>query len=148
MIKEFKDFVMRGNVLDMAIGIIIGSAFGTIIKSLVADVLMPPIGLLLGGVDFSNLFITLKQGAVAGPYDTLALAQDAGAVTVNYGLFFNAVVSFFIIAFAVFILVRSVNRLNRAKETPPAKLINKECPYCFTTIPIKAARCPHCTSQI
>jgi large conductance mechanosensitive channel len=148
MIKEFKDFVMRGNVLDMAIGIIIGSAFGTIIKSLVADVLMPPIGLLLGGVDFSNLFITLKQGTAAGPYDTLALAQDSGAVTINYGLFFNAVVSFIIIAFAVFILVRSVNRLNRVKERPPAKPINKECPYCFTTIPIKAARCPHCTSQI
>jgi len=148
MIKEFKDFIMRGNVLDMAIGIIIGSAFGTIIKSLVADVLMPPIGLLLGGVDFSNLFITLKQGAATGPYDTLTLAQDAGAVTINYGLFFNAVVSFVIIAFAVFILVRSVNRLNRVKETPPAKPINKECPYCFTAIPIKAARCPHCTSQI
>ncbi|MBE9523574.1 MAG: large-conductance mechanosensitive channel protein MscL [Chloroflexi bacterium] len=148
MIKEFKEFVIRGNVLDMAVGIIIGSAFGTIIKSLVADVLMPPIGLFLGGVDFSNLFITLKQGTTVGPYETLALAQNAGAVTINYGLFFNALVSFFIIAFAIFILVRSVNRLKKDKDTSPAKPTDKECPYCFTTIPIKAVRCPHCTSKL
>ena len=148
MIKEFKEFVIRGNVLDMAVGIIIGSAFSTIIKSLVADVLMPPIGLLLGGVDFSNLFFTLKQGATPVPYDTLALAQSAGAVTINYGLFFNAIVSFFIVAFAIFILVRSVNRLKKDEETSPAKLADKECSFCFTSIPIKAIRCPHCTSKL
>lgn len=149
MIKEFKNFVMRGNVLDMAIGIILGSAFGVIIKSLVTDVLMPPIGLLLGGVDFSNLFITLKQGATTGPYDSLALAQEAGAVTINYGLFLNAIVSFLIVAFAIFILIRSVNRLKKEEEAvAPAEPTTKDCPYCFTTIPIKAARCPHCTSEL
>ena len=147
MIKEFKEFVIRGNVLDMAVGIIIGSAFSTIIKSMVADVLMPPIGLLLGGVDFSNLFVTLKHGATPGPYDTLALAQNAGAVTINYGLFFNAIVSFIIIAFAIFILVRSVNRMKLNNETP-AIPTDKECSYCFTSISIKAARCPHCTSEL
>ncbi|MEN8172755.1 MAG: large-conductance mechanosensitive channel protein MscL [Chloroflexota bacterium] len=147
MIKEFKDFIARGNVLDMAIGIIIGSAFGTIIKSLVADVIMPPIGLLLGGVDFTNLFITLKQGAILGPYDTLAAAQESGAVTINYGLFLNAIVSFLIVSFAIFMLIRSINRLKKKEEELPEET-TKECSYCFTTIPIKAARCPNCTSEI
>ena len=143
MIKEFKKFVIRGNVLDMAIGIIIGSSFSTIVKSLVADVLMPPIGLILGGVDFSDLFITLQKGVTPGPYETLALAQSAGAVTINYGLFLNSIIAFIIIAFTIFLLVRSINRLKIIQETPPSLPTKKECPYCFTSIPIKASRCPH-----
>ena len=120
MLKEFKEFAVKGNVLDMAVGIIIGAAFGTVVKSLVADVMMPPIGLLLGGVDFSNLFVTVSQGSVAGPYETLAAAQEAGAVTINYGLFANEVVSFTIVAFAVFMLVRSFNKLKKEEEAAPA----------------------------
>ncbi|MBM70699.1 MAG: large conductance mechanosensitive channel protein MscL [Haliea sp.] len=148
MLKEFKEFAMRGNVIDMAVGIIIGGAFGTIVKSLVNDVIMPPIGLLLGGVDFSDLFITLKEGAVAGPYTTLASAQEAGAVTISYGLFINAVISFVIVAFAVFLLIRSVNRLKREEEPAPAEPTEKECPFCLSSIPIKATRCGHCTSAL
>jgi len=129
----------------MAVGIIIGAAFGTIITSLVADVIMPPIGLVLGNVDFSNLFVVLKEGAAAAPYASLADAQKAGAVTVNYGKFINAVVSFVIVAFAVFMLVRAVNQLKRKEEVKPT---TKECPQCFSTISIKAKRCPNCTSQI
>lgn len=120
MLKEFKDFAVKGNVLDMAVGIIIGAAFGTVVKSLVSDVIMPPIGLLLGGVDFSNLFITAQAGATPGPYETLAAAQEAGAVTINYGLFANEIVSFTIVAFAVFMLVRSFNKLKREEEAAPA----------------------------
>lgn len=145
---EFKQFAMRGNVVDMAVGIIIGGAFGTIVKSLVSDVLMPPLGLLLGGVDFADLFITLKQGTAAGPYATLATAQSAGAVTINYGVFFNAVISFLIVAFAVFLLIKSINRLQRQKEAPQAEPTTKDCPKCFTTIPVRATRCPNCTSEI
>ena len=148
MFKEFKQFAMRGNVVDMAVGIIIGGAFGTIVKSLVSDVMMPPIGLLLGGVDFSDLFITLKEGATAGPYTTLANAQAAGAVTISYGLFLNAVISFMIVAFAVFLLIKAINKLQREKEQPAADPTTKECPHCFSTIAIKATRCPHCTSEI
>jgi len=148
MLKEFKEFAMRGNVVDMAVGIIIGGAFGTIVKSLVTDVMMPPIGLLLGGVDFSDLFITLKEGATAGPYATLAAAQSAGAVTVSYGLFLNAVISFLIVAFAVFVLIKGINKLQREKETPAAEPTTKECPRCLSTIAIKATRCPHCTSEL
>jgi len=148
MLKEFKEFAMRGNVVDMAVGIIIGGAFGTIVKSLVTDVMMPPIGLLLGGVDFSDLFITLKEGATAGPYATLAAAQAAGAVTVSYGLFLNAVISFLIVAFAVFVLIKGINKLQREKETPAAEPTTKECPRCLSTIAIKATRCPHCTSEL
>jgi large conductance mechanosensitive channel len=149
MVKEFREFAMRGNVVDMAVGIIIGGAFGTIVKSLVSDVMMPPLGLLLGGVDFSDLFITLKQGAtVAGPYATLAAAQAAGAVTISYGLFINSVISFLIVAFAVFLLIKGINKLQREKEAPPAEPTTKDCPKCFTAIPIKATRCPHCTSDI
>ena len=148
MLKEFKEFAMRGNVLDMAIGIVIGGAFGTIVKSMVSDVLMPPIGLLLGGVDFSNLFAIVKQGAPAGPYAALADAQAAGAVTVNYGLFINNVISFLIVAAAVFALVKAINRLHREEEKAPEAPTTKACTYCATVIPIKATRCPHCTSQL
>ena len=119
MLKEFKDFAVKGNVLDMAVGIIIGAAFGTVVKSMVADVIMPPIGLLLGGVDFANLFVTVSPGSVPGPYETLAAAQEAGAVTINYGVFANEVVSFTIVAFAVFMLVRSFNKLKREEEAAP-----------------------------
>jgi large conductance mechanosensitive channel len=148
MIKEFKEFVMRGNVVDMAVGIIIGAAFGTIIASLVSDILMPPIGLLLGGVDFSNLFFTIKEGATAGPFSTLADAQKAGAVTINYGTFVNKVVSFLIVAFAVFMLVKGMNSLKRKEEAPPAAPATKDCSFCFSAIPVKATRCPHCTSEL
>ena len=116
MLQEFKKFAMRGNVVDMAVGIIIGGAFGTIVKSLVADVIMPPVGLLLGGVDFSNLFLTLKEGATAGPYSSLAVAQEAGAVTISYGIFINSVISFLIVAFAVFLLIKSINKLQAEEE--------------------------------
>jgi large conductance mechanosensitive channel len=149
MVKEFKEFAMRGNVVDMAVGIIIGGAFGTIVKSLVSDVIMPPIGLLLGGVDFSNFFVVLKEGTKgAAPYAALADAQAAGAVTVNYGLFLNAVISFLIVAFAVFTLIKGINTLKRQEEAPPATPTTKDCPFCFSTIPIKASRCPNCTSEL
>lgn len=148
MIKEFKDFAMRGNVLDMAVGIVIGSAFGVIIKSFVDDILMPPIGLALGNRDFADLFVILKQGAVPGPYESLALAKEAGAVTINYGLFFNAVISFIIITFALFLIIRSVNRLRKEEEAPPVEPTHKDCPHCFTSIPIQAIRCPNCTSEL
>lgn len=138
---------MRGNVVDMAVGIIIGAAFGTIVKSLVSDVIMPPIGLLLGNVDFTNLFAVLKEGATAGPYAALTDAQAAGAVTINYGVFINTVISFIIVAFAVFLVIKSINQLKR-KEEAPAEPTTKDCPYCQTSIPIKATRCPHCTSQL
>ncbi|UCG21755.1 MAG: large conductance mechanosensitive channel protein MscL [Deltaproteobacteria bacterium] len=148
MLKEFKEFAMRGNVVDMAVGIIIGAAFGTIVKSLVADIIMPPIGLLLGNVDFSNLFVVLKQGTIAGPYTALVDAQKAGAVTINYGMFANTVISFIIVAFSVFLLIRGINKLKREEETPPEEPTTKECPHCLSTIPIKATRCGHCTSEL
>ena len=138
---------MRGNVVDMAVGIIIGAAFGAIVKSLVDDLIMPPIGLLLGNVDFANLFIVLKEGAIAEPYASLDAAKKAGAVTLNYGVFINALVSFTIVAFAVFLLVRAVNKLKVGEEAP-AEPATKDCPYCFTAIPIKAKRCPNCTSEL
>jgi large conductance mechanosensitive channel len=149
MFKEFKEFAMRGNVVDMAVGIIIGAAFGSIVKSLVADIIMPPIGLLLGNVDFSNLFLVLKTGTVSGPFATLAEATSAGAVTLNYGLFLNTVISFVIVAFSVFLLIRGMNRMKRKEEPAPAAApTTRDCPYCFTSIAIKATRCPHCTSHI
>ena len=148
MFKEFKEFAVKGNVVDMAVGIIIGAAFGAIVKSLVSDMLMPPLGLLLGNVDFSNLFVVLKEGATATPYASLAEAQKAGAVTINYGLFVNSVISFVIVAFAVFLLIRSINRLKRQEEAPPAEATTKECPYCYSAISIKATRCPNCTSDL
>ena len=149
MFKEFKEFAMRGNVIDMAVGIVIGAAFGTIVKSLVSDIIMPPIGLLLGKVDFSNLFTVLKQGeTVAGPYTSLVEAQAAGAVTINYGVFIDTVISFIVIAFAIFMVIRSMNKLKKKEEAAPAEPMTKDCPYCLTSIPIKATRCPHCTSEL
>ena len=142
MLKEFRDFAMRGNVIDLAIGVIIGGAFGKIITSLVTDVIMPPIGLLLHGVDFSNLFISLNGQA----YATLADAQKAGGPTLNYGNFINNVIDFLIVALAIFLMIRAINRLH--KPTPAAAPITKDCPYCFSAIPIKATRCPQCTSQL
>ena len=147
MFKEFKAFVMRGNVLDLAVGIIIGAAFGTIVKSLVDDVIMPPVGLALGNVDFANLFVILKEGAkAAAPYATLADAKAAGAVTINYGLFINNLVTFIIVAFVVFLVVRTANRLRppEAAEAPNTK----DCPYCRMPIPVGASRCPQCTSDL
>jgi large conductance mechanosensitive channel len=153
MLKEFKEFAMRGNVVDMAVGIIIGAAFGTIVKSLVADIIMPPIGLLLGNVDFSNLFIVnlfivLKEGATAGPFAALADAQKAGAVTINYGLFINTVISFIIVAFAIFLLIRALNKLKREEEATPEEPTTKDCPHCLSAIPIGATRCAFCTSEV
>jgi large conductance mechanosensitive channel len=148
MLKEFREFVMRGNVIDMAVGIIIGAAFGAIVKSFVDDVVMPPIGLLLGNVDFSNLFVVLKEGAAVGPYVSLADAQEVGAVTLNYGLFINSIVGFLIVAFAVFLVISNINRLRREQEAPPAEPTTMECPYCLSDIAIKATRCPHCTSEL
>jgi large conductance mechanosensitive channel len=146
MLKEFREFAMRGNVVDMAVGIIIGAAFGSIIKSLVDDVIMPPIGLLLGGIDFSNFFLVLKEGATPGPYAALANAKAAGAVSINYGMFLNAIISFLIVAFAVFMLIRGINTLKRKEEAaPPA---TKDCPFCKSKIAIAATRCAHCTSQL
>jgi large conductance mechanosensitive channel len=147
MLKEFKAFAMRGNVIDLAVGIIIGGAFGTIVKSLVDDMIMPPIGLALGNVDFSDLFLMLKQGTKAAPpYATLAEAQQAGAVTVNYGLFINSVITFLIVAFAVFLLVRAANRLQ--PQEAAAAPTTKDCPFCRLAIPVGATRCPQCTSEL
>ncbi|KPK75421.1 MAG: mechanosensitive ion channel protein MscL [Gemmatimonas sp. SM23_52] len=143
MLKEFKEFAMRGNVLDMAIGIIIGVAFGKIVTSLVNDVIMPPIGVLLGKVDFSNLFINLS----GTPYDSLAAAKEAGAATIAYGVFLNTVLDFLIVAFVIFLIVRQVNKLKR-KEEAPAEPTTKECPFCVSVVPIKATRCPNCTSEL
>ncbi len=149
MFKEFKEFALRGNVVDMAVGIIIGAAFGNIIKSLVSDIIMPPIGLLLGNVDFSNLFVVLKEGEkVAGPYVSLVDAQAAGAVTINYGMFLNTIISFVIIAFAIFMVIRYMNQLKKKEVVVPAEPTTKDCPYCLTSIPLKATRCPNCTSQL
>jgi len=148
MLKEFKEFAMRGNVLDMAVGIVIGAAFGTIVNSFVADVIMPPIGLLLGNIDFSNLFAVLKEGKVAGPYASLAAAKEAGAGSINYGFFISTIITFLIVAFAIFLLIRNVNKLAKLQEAPPPVPTTKECPYCLSTIPIKASRCGHCTSEL
>lgn len=148
MLKEFKEFAMRGNVMDMAIGIIIGAAFGPIVGSLVGDVLMPPIGLLMGNVDFSNLFFVLKEGAQTGPYASVAGAKAAGAVTINYGLFINTIINFIIVAFAVFMMVKAMNRMKREQPAPAAAPTTKECPHCLSTIPIKATKCAHCTADI
>lgn len=153
MLEEFKKFAVRGNVVDMAVGIIIGGAFSTIVKSLVADVIMPPIGLALGGVDFANLMLVISEGTTPMPYLTVADAKAAGAVTINYGVFLNSVISFVIVAFAVFLLVKGINRLRELEkkeetEAPPAEPTTKDCPYCVTNIPIAATRCPQCTSDI
>ena len=146
-VGEFKTFAVKGNVIDMAIGIIIGAAFGKIVNSLVNDVIMPPIGLLLGNVDFTNLFIVLKHGQdAAAQYSTLAAAQQAGAVTVNLGVFINTLISFVIVTFSVFLMIKAVNKLKKAPVPPPAD--TKECPYCFTSISLKALKCPHCTADL
>ena len=144
MFKEFKEFAMRGNVMDMAIGIILGAAFGKIVSSFVKDVLMPPIGKMMGNVDFSNLFIMLGDGEFA----TLAEAQEAGAATINYGMFINTVLDFVIVAFAIFLVVKQMNRLKKKEEAPPAEPTTKSCPKCLMEIPIKATRCGHCTSEV
>lgn len=147
MLKEFKAFVMRGNVLDLAVGIIIGAAFGTIVKSLVDDVIMPPVGLALGNVDFSNLFVLLKEGPkAAAPYVSLADAKAAGAVTINYGMFINNIVTFLIVAFAIFLVVRTANRLHPPEAAAAPN--TKDCPYCRMPIPAGASRCPQCTSEL
>ena len=148
MWKEFKKFAMRGNVIDMAVGIVIGTTFGVIVKSLVSDVIMPPIGMILGKVDFANLFIILKEGKIAGPYASLAGAQEAGAVTVNYGIFANTIVNFIIVAFALFLIIRVINKIKAQEEALPAEPTTKDCPYCLSRIPIKAIRCSHCTSEL
>jgi large conductance mechanosensitive channel len=141
MFKEFKEFVMRGNVMDLAIGIIIGAAFGKIVTSFVSDVLMPPIGLLLGNVDFANLFINLSGTR----YDTLKAAKDAGAATINYGVFLGTIVDFLVVAFVIFLVIRQINRLKRPADESPA---THDCPFCLSDIPVKASRCPHCTSEL
>ena len=141
MLREFKDFVMRGNLLELAVAFILGVAFGRVVTSLVNDVIMPPIGLVLGGVDFSNLFINLSKA----PYATLAEAQAAGAPTLNYGVFILTVLDFVIVAFVVFILVRAANRMQRPKPAAPT---TKDCPFCLSIVPLKATRCPHCTSEL
>jgi large conductance mechanosensitive channel len=148
LLKEYKEFAMKGNMVDMAVGIVIGAAFGTIISSLVADIIMPPIGLLLGKVDFANLFIILKEGKLPGPYSSLAVAKAAGAVTLNIGVFINTVISFLIIGFSVFFVVRFVNKHRQQEAPAPAAVTTKECPYCLSVIPLKATRCAHCTADL
>ena len=152
MFKDFKAFIMRGSVVDMAVGIIIGAAFGAIINSIVKDVIMPPIGMALGNVDFTNLYITLTQGKTPGPYPTLLDAQAAGAVTINYGVFINTIISFLIVALVVFFfIIRPIAKMNAPKKAaagPAPAPTTKECPYCASSISVKAIRCPHCTSQL
>lgn len=149
MFKEFKEFAIRGNVIDMAVGIIIGAAFTTVVQSLVKDILMPPLGLLTSEIDFAEAFLVLKEGTTSGPYTTLQMAQDAGAVVIRYGTFLNAVISFTFVAFAVFLLVRYINKLKNPKKSPePVSPKIKKCSYCISDIPVEATRCPHCTSQL
>ncbi len=148
MLKEFKEFAMKGNVVDMAVGIIIGASFGAIVNSFVTDIIMPPIGILLGNVDFSNLYIILKEGKTPAPYETLASANAAGAVTLNYGKFINSIISFLIVAFSVFLIIKNINAMRRKQESPPSVPTTKECPYCFSVIPVKAVKCPDCTSDL
>jgi large conductance mechanosensitive channel len=149
MLKDFRDFIMRGNVLDMAVGIIIGAAFGTIVTSIVKDIIMPPVGLVLGNVDFANLFAVLKAGTTPGPYASLADAQAAGAVTINYGLFINTMVSFLIVAVVLFFLIRAfVHARSRLETKKGVVLTTKECPYCLSQVPVKARKCAYCTSEL
>ncbi len=149
MLKEFKEFAIRGNVIDMAVGIIIGAAFTTVVQSLVKDLFMPLLGLLTSGIDFANDFWVLKEGTVPPPYPTVEIALEAGAVVLRYGVFLNAVVSFLIVSFAVFILVRYINKLKNPQKTPePVSPTVKKCPYCISDISVNATRCPHCTSEL
>jgi len=145
MLKDFKEFIIRGNMVSMAVGIIIGIAFGAIVNSLVNDIIMPPTGLLLGDVDFSDLFVVLREGVTAGPYLSLSAARQAGAVTLNYGIFVNTVISFIIIALVLFFIIKAVNRLKKKEEK---KLPTRECPFCFSVINLNATRCPNCTSEL
>ena len=150
-LDEFKAFAIKGNVIDMAVGIIIGAAFGKVVDSLVKDVIMPPMGWLMGKVDFTNLYITLPQNGKIGVYDSLEAAQAAGAVTINYGLFINTIISFILVAFAVFMLIKAINKLKDAaikKQQVEDEATTKHCPRCFSTIDIKATKCPHCTADI
>jgi len=144
MWKEFREFALKGNAVDLAIGVIIGAAFGGIVTSLVNDIMMPPIGKAMGGVDFSNMFLVLGDGS----YASLKAAKDAGAATINYGVFINGVINFLIVAFVLFMVVKGMNRMKREAPVPPAPPSEKECPQCATSIPIKAKRCPHCTSTL
>ena len=148
MLEEFKEFALKGNMIDMAVGIIIGAAFGLVVKSLVSDIIMPPIGLLVGKVDFSDLFLILKNGTPPGPYPTVEAATKSGAVAIRYGIFINEVISFLLVGFSVFLLVKVINKLKRqeAEQAPPAE--TKKCPYCLSGIPAKAVRCPQCTSAL
>lgn len=149
IVEEFRNFIMRGNVLDLAIGVIIGGGFSTIVNSLVKDILMPPIGVLLGNVDFADLYVQLNPGKVMlASGMKLVAAQEAGAVTWNYGLFINSVISFLIIAISVFAVVKMINKLHKPKPAAPAEIVDKDCPYCLTKIPLKATRCPNCTSEL
>jgi large conductance mechanosensitive channel len=151
MLKDFRLFITRGNVVDLAVGIVVGVAFAAIVNSLVKDVIMPPVGLAIGNVDFTNLFVVLKEGTIAGPYVSLAAAQEAGAVTINYGIFINTIVSFIILAAVIFFFIaRPIAKMHarqKAAEVAPAP-DTKECPYCYTRISIKATRCPNCTSEL
>jgi len=149
VLEEYQKFAVRGNVVDMAVGIIIGAAFNGVVQSLVKDVLTPPLGLLMGDVDFTNLFVVLREGTPAAPYATLEAARSAGAVTVNLGVFVNSAISFLIVTFAVFLLVRYINRLREPETAPePAAPTVKKCPYCASDVPVAATRCPHCTSDL
>ncbi len=145
MIKDFKEFIMRGSMIDLAVGFVIGVAFAAVVNSLVKDIIMPPIGLLLGGVDFNNLYVVLKEGVTAAPYASLDAAQKAGAVTINYGLFISSIITFIIVGFVLFLIVRVVSRLRREKAVDPD---TQDCPYCFSAIPVRATRCPACTSEV
>lgn len=147
MFKEFREFIMRGNVLDLAVGVIIGAAFGGVVTSLVNDVIMPPIGIALGQVDFRDLFVLLKEGTTPGPYASVAAATAAGAVTLNYGAFINTIINFLIVGFAIFLVVRTANKLHKNPEPAPAPPA-KDCAYCLSSVPLKATRCPHCTSEL
>ena len=148
IIGEFREFIARGSVVDMAVGIAVGAAFGAIAKSLVNDVIMPVVGLVLGSADFGDLFVVLREGTPAAPYPTLQAAQEAGAVTVNYGLFLNSIITFLIIAAAVFMLVRAINSVRRQEEGSPPPPTEEKCPFCLMPVPIEATRCPHCTSEL
>lgn len=149
MLEEYKKFAIRGNVVDMAVGIIIGAAFNGVVQSLVKDVLTPPLGLLMGDVDFTNLFVVLREGTPTAPYATLEAARSAGAITLNLGVFVNSAISFLIVTFAVFMLVRYINRLREPDAAPePAAPTVKKCPYCVSDVPLSATRCPHCTSDL
>ncbi len=145
--KEFKKFILRGNIIDMAIGIVIGLAFGAIVNSIVADIIMPPIGLLLGRVDFANLYILLREGSTAAPYVSLDAAKEAGAITINYGIFIKTIVSFLIIALVLFFIIKATNKIKKKEEEKP-KTDVKKCPYCLSEINMQASRCPYCTSGL